>query len=163
MGFLLYSLMKTKWRTLFQYIPLFALAVICLLPFIYNRTKALAQTATSLIANQSFSVAYRKSDRYNPITQAIEQYPNALLYFISDNPDSSATVTSWQRIQTTYLAYPKEVFILDHLNHAEAISRLSQNETQAIIVSPFQQPALKASGIELHPHAEYYLYLINKK
>lgn len=155
--------MKMKWRTFFQYLPLLVLTFICLLPFIYNRSKAIVQTTANLLANLPFSIAYRKTDRYNPITQAIEQYPEAVLYYISDNPNSSETVTSWQRIQTTYLAYPKEVYILDHLNHAEAISRLSQNEIQAIIVSPFQQPTLKTSGVELHPHAEYYLYLINKK
>lgn len=154
--------MKARWQKPFQYAPLILFLLICALPFTYNRAKAIAQSSILLLQNP-LSSAYRKTDRYNPITQAIEQYPQATLYFISDTDRSTETITSWQRIQTTYLAYPKEVYVLNHQDHAETITRLGRNEFQAIIVSPFEQPTLKAAGTEIHPHPEYYLYLINRK
>ena len=137
------------------------IAIICILSlttFSYGFLKNTYQTTASLIKTKDFSYAYRKNDRYQPVVDIAAKYPSYPVYFISNTSDTTQAGSSWQKIQTFYLLYPRTVIDLKFGTDTTKIIELAQNKTPALVVTQFRQASFTYAE-ELHPHSEYYIYL----
>lgn len=66
-------------------------------------------------------------------------------------------------IQTRYQAYPRMVTTLSFGKDDRKISELALATVPVIVVSPFKQPSMEIAGTSMHPHSEYYVYIIPKE
>ncbi|MCC7303926.1 hypothetical protein IT418_00715 [bacterium] len=148
-------------KKILSYSGLAVLLLLSTLAFTYGRLTAIVKTSQFYYQQKAHSATYMKNDRYQPIVDLAEQYPDASLYFLANSINPAETATTWQLIQTSYLLYPKIPKIITFGPDNVVIRNLGN--TNAIVITPFKQGTLFDQARELHPHSEYYIYLFATK
>lgn len=136
-------------------IAFFSLLSISCIPFILSY----GNRVPFVVKSVKNSYTYTHWDRYSFVSEITHKYPNASLYYLQEkNPTIAPNRTaSWEKIQITYQAYPREITLLTPEDLRTTISPSGQS----ILFTNTRQVQLTEFAEEFMPHPEYFVYVIS--
>ena len=152
--------MVPKWVS---YSLLFFILFCSTLAFLYNRIESSYHAISPIMHVTNLREHFKSNDRYQKIVDVVQTNPESNIYFLSTSTDPKKSATSWQKIQTFYLLYPKNVTELTHATNSQQINELVSKPSNSIVISPFEQKEFAEKAVMLNPHKEYYIYIFTSK